>query len=118
MLPAPHFLAAGGRHAVPGQESAHLCATVALSSAPRFLRRSAKSVGRSPEPYRQISPYLEYRKRQPRVGHTGRVFRKRSLPARRVLADRELQSLAGYFVSASPSKWFVCSDQWPGGVAR
>src|SRR6266403_812776 len=118
MLPALHCPAAGERHAAPGQESARLCATVALSSATRFLRRSAKSVARSPELYRQIFPCLEYRKRQPRVGHTGRVFRKRNLPARRVLADRELQSLAGYFVSASPSKWFVCADQLPGGVAR
>src|SRR5882762_6119666 len=118
MLPAPHCLAAGGRHRVPGQESARLCATVALSSATPFPRRSAKSVARSPEPYRQISPYLEYRKRRARVGHTGKVFRKRNLPAQHGLAVREPQSLAVYFVSSSPSKWFVCSDQVPGGVAH
>src|ERR1700693_200619 len=74
MLPAPHCLAAAGRHAVPGQESARLCATVALSSAMRFPRRSAKSVARSPEPYRQISPYLEHRKRRARAGHTGELL--------------------------------------------
>src|SRR6266852_4195855 len=118
MRPAPRCLAGGGRHAVQGQESARLCAAVALSSATRFRRRSAKSVARSPEPDFKRFPCLEYRKRRVRVGHTEKAPRKRDLPARCGLADRERRSLAGYFVSASLNRWFVCSDQLPGGDAH